>query len=313
MATGTQQRTIANPGAEKSREIKAALELRTQAVEMGLPSYMKGQGERLTAISLMYFNKKPDLHGIPPAEFVRCVMEAAQFGFAIDGKMAYVVKYKSVYEMQLSYMGLIAALKRCGSIGDISSDVVSRSDHFRAARYATGDILEHEYQLGADRSDIIGAYSRVREKGGLWTFEVMDRSELDRIQRRAPSKNGPWSTDTNEMRKKTVIRRHLKMYMDDPGVQRVIPHMGTDDDDDLQIESVATPRPTLAGLIAATEQQTEPPATWNESEFTAALEACKTAAEVEVIQSHYEPLAGAEAGKVAGACNQKLEAMKGGA
>jgi len=71
-------------------------------------------------------------------------------------------------------------------------------------------------------------------------------------------------------------------------------------------------RPTLASLMAP-QPVDEPPATWNEAEFTAALEACKTAAEVEVIQFHYEPLAGAEAGKVAFACNQKWEAMKGGA
>ena len=71
-------------------------------------------------------------------------------------------------------------------------------------------------------------------------------------------------------------------------------------------------RPTLASLMAP-QPVDESPSTWNEAEFNAALDACKTAAEVDVIQSHYEPLAGAEAGKVAGACNQKLEAMKGGA
>jgi len=68
-------------------------------------------------------------------------------------------------------------------------------------------------------------------------------------------------------------------------------------------------RPTLASLIAPQTVE-EPSATWNEAEFTAALEACKTSDEVVAVGDKYEPLAGAEAGKVAGACNQKLESMK---
>ena len=77
-------------------------------------------------------------------------------------------------------------------------------------------------------------------------------------------------------------------------------------------------RKTLAGLmqkpLAATvsepEQQPESPATWNEAEFNAALEAANTADEVVAVGDKYEPLAGAEAGKVAFACNQKLESLK---
>lgn len=68
----------------------------------------------------------------------------------------------------------------------------------------------------------------------------------------------------------------------------------------------------LAATVSEPEQQPEPPA-FNEAEFTAALEACKTADEVVAVGDKYEHLAGAEAGKVAFACNQKLEAMKGGA
>lgn len=67
----------------------------------------------------------------------------------------------------------------------------------------------------------------------------------------------------------------------------------------------------LAATVSEPEQQPEPPATWNEAEFNAALEAAKTADEVLAVGDKYEPLAGAEAGKVAFACNQKLEAMKG--
>ena len=69
----------------------------------------------------------------------------------------------------------------------------------------------------------------------------------------------------------------------------------------------------LAATVSEPEHQPEQPATWNEAEFNAALEGCKTADEVVAVGDKYEPLAGAEAGKVAFACNQKLEAMKGGA
>jgi recombinational DNA repair protein RecT len=51
----------------------------------------------------------------------------------------------------------------------------------------------------------------------------MDILELNRIRQKSKAKDsGPWVTDTNEMRKKTVLKRALKLYCDDPGLTRAL-------------------------------------------------------------------------------------------
>lgn len=191
-------------------------------IEELLPPQMKGQGARLAKRAMLTFARKPELADCPPAEFVRCVLEAAELGLAIDGKLCYVVKYKGTWQCQPDYKGIVAVARRTGRIVDVWADVVREGDSFSHRRIDDRTEFAHEYALGEQRGEVIGAYSVVKLPGGHWRCEVMDRSELDRIQNRAPSKSGPWSTDADEMRKKTVIRRCLKLYCDDPGLARAL-------------------------------------------------------------------------------------------
>jgi hypothetical protein len=53
----------------------------------------------------------------------------------------------------------------------------------------------------------------------------MDIEDLNRIKSRSPSGGsgkGPWISDENEMRRKTIVKRILKMYCDDPATQRAL-------------------------------------------------------------------------------------------
>lgn len=80
-------------------------------------------------------------------------------------------------------------------------------------------------------------------------------------------------------------------------------------------------RQTLADLmqkpLAATvsePEQPEPPAlTFDESAFYADLKAATTADALDAVQAKWEPIAGDQAGKVAGECAELRAAMKGGA
>lgn len=211
-------------------------------IEAMLPDFMKGQADRLIARAMITF-AKCDLKDCPDEDFRRCVVEAAEMGFAIDGKLAYVVKYKAAYQLQLDYKAMVAVAKRCRTLKDVQADVVCEGDEFRHARRHGENILEHTFQLGFDRGNVIGAYCRVWLPDGSWNYALMDRNELNAIQDRAPSKKGPWSTDPNEMRKKTVIRRALKMYQDDPGLMRMLDITGWEDELD-------EPKPALPATLA---------------------------------------------------------------
>lgn len=202
-------------------------------IEAMLPDFMKGQGDRLIRRACITFSKNPDLHGISDEDYRRCVIEAAEMGFAIDGRLCYVVKYKNTYQVQLDYKAMVAVAKRCRTIKDIDTDVVRDGDHFKHGRYGGTNVLEHTFDVRCqDRGEVIAAYCRVFLPDGSWNYEVMTRSQLDAIQRRAPAQNGPWKTDTDEMRRKTVLRRKLKLYQDDPGLMRMLEITGENDSDD---------------------------------------------------------------------------------
>lgn len=267
---------MAKPMHERHRLLDEALTARTPKIEEVLPDFMKGQAERLIKRAMITFQRNPDLQQVPPAEFVRCVLEAAEMGFAIDGKMCYVVKYKNQYQCQLDYKGIVAVARRMKTIVDIYSDVVCENDTFRHGRRNGESILEHSYEFGHPRGEVIGAYAVVKLPGGEWRYEAMDREALDRIQRLSPSQNGPWKGHPDEMRKKTVIRRCLKMYGDDPGLIRVLSltdEYDGDEEDDTATAPAATVRELSERFAPPQARQKPPPAADYASDYTPAHEA----------------------------------------
>ena len=128
--------------------------------------------------------------------------------------------------------------------------------------------------------------------------EWMDMQDLDAIRARSQSwkyGGGPWKTDDGEMRKKTVIRRVMKMYTDD---QPQVAKMLEIDDRDYQRERSAeppkvwTPREGVNGQTApiaptpsaaADEPDPNPPNATDPSEIVDD-EACKRA-EMEIQDS----------------------------
>jgi hypothetical protein len=150
----------------------------------------------------------------------------------------------------LDYKAVVAVAKRNRTIKDIDADVVCENDRFKHGKYGGQNILEHTFDMGKPRGDVVGAYCRVFLPDGTWNYEVMTREQLDAVQRRAPAQNGPWKTDPDEMRKKTVIRRKLKLYQDDPGLMRMLEITAWEDEADTSPAAAATISELTAQLKA---------------------------------------------------------------
>lgn len=198
---------------------------------------MRGQADRLVKRALLTFSRDPKLHACTIASFVNCVLNAAEHGLAVDGKHAYAVPYwngkKKCLEAQYipGYRGLVVIARRSGLVKDVVADIVCERDRFRAFRQGRRSVLEHEYELGLDRGKVIGAYAILVFPGDNpddWRYDVMDLDSINKIKARTKSRNqqgeivGPWVTDEDEMRKKTVIRRATKLYLDDPILEAAI-------------------------------------------------------------------------------------------
>lgn len=226
---------IATKPVESSGQIvdtRQYLSQRIAHIEKALPDSMKGQGERLIYRALVTMNNNPKLKECTADSIFQAVLDAAGLGLMIDGRLAHAVPYGKEAKFQIDYKGMVAVARRAGSIRDAYAMLVYEKDAFKHGTKDGSPFMEHVPSLEADRGKVVGAYAVLHMPDGWWRYEWMPIVELDRIQTRSKAGSyGPWKTDTDEMRKKTVLRRLMKMYVDaDEKLARLVEHDEPEDD-----------------------------------------------------------------------------------
>ena len=222
----------------KTKAIESALQQRIGRLEALLPENLRPHAERLVRRATLTFNRNENLWKCPTAEFVRCVLEAAELGLAIDGKLCNVVNYggkQPKWQVQPDYKGLIAVAKMVGAIEDVHLDVIYENDEYLHEEVNGKTVFRHKkVKFGQPRGDCIGAYCRVILPSGRFKVVDMDIAELEYIRKLSPAKSdyAPWAKFTDEMRKKTVCKRALKLEIGDPVVGAVLDAMDRAHSDD---------------------------------------------------------------------------------
>ena len=124
---------------EKNKRIvivAKALDDRVERLRELLPGYMKPDAERLVKRAVLTMARIPKLQECTPDSFVRCVLEAAELGLAIDGRLGHAVPFKNKvkgsegverWRMECQfipdYKGLVAVARRGGIVRDVHGDV----------------------------------------------------------------------------------------------------------------------------------------------------------------------------------------------
>ena len=207
---------------------------RLDAIRSVLPESMWADAERLVkrAVMTVATSKSEKVRQCTVASLVAAVIQAAEFCLAIDGKLAYVVPYNCKVvdpggrerwevqaQMQLSYLGILFLARRSKQILDAWAFHVYEHDLFRHGTRSDGSqFCEHTCDHRGDRGALCGVAAVVLRgvDGGL-RYDYMTVAEIEAIRQRSKAKDdGPWVTDTGEMQKKTVLRRILKLFSDDP-------------------------------------------------------------------------------------------------
>ena len=134
---------------------------------------------------------------------------------------AYVIPYKNhrsgktYAQFQVGYKGLVELAYRSGQIKSLSAEIVLPGDEFEV-QFGSERKLVHKPKLDIDRTDVKdfeAAYATATLENGETVFEVMTKSEIDKVMKSAKAKStdAPWKTWTAEMIKKTVIKRLTKL------------------------------------------------------------------------------------------------------
>lgn len=237
--------------------------------------------ERLIKMFAMAASRNPKLMQCTPISVLDAMTKCAELNL-MPGTLGsvYLIPYENrkngTCECQfiLGYRGMMTLARRSGEISTITADVVRNGDEFD---YEHG--IESKFRhkpKGIDGASPTHAWAMAKFKDGSHQLVVMSKSEIESIRRRSRAGDyGPWKTDTEEMWKKTALRRLCKYLPLEPDVEAAItgvdraemefdmPSTGSGEDEQPQDEAKPATTTQAAKLAAQIKQSTvvvEPPA-----------------------------------------------------
>jgi recombination protein RecT len=176
-------------------------------VSLALPKHLTP--DRFIRVACNALLRTPKLLQCSQSSLMKALLDLSTFGLEPDGRRAHLIPFGQEVQLIIDYKGLVELVRRSGDVSYIHADVVGKHDLFDYS-FGSGAKLVHKPALN-DRGEIYAAYSFIRLKDGSEDFDVMGVDELNAIRKRSKAaNNGPWVTDTSEMYKKTVFRRHSK-------------------------------------------------------------------------------------------------------
>lgn len=149
--------------------------------------------------------------------FKRAIINVAAIGLTLNPAygLSYLIPRKGKIILDISYKGKIALGVECGSIKWCVAELVYEKDTFKAG--ATGDRPTHNFDPFDDnRGALRGGYAISKTNAEEYIVSYLSMKQIDAIKKRSESfksgNNSPWNTDTEEMIKKTLIRRNSKSW-----------------------------------------------------------------------------------------------------
>lgn len=217
MTAATAEKAVIKPEQAALQALDSELQRRQSVVEASAASLI--DPNRLKAVVLSQFTRRPELWECDPISVARAVVESAQMGLEPTGAIggAHLVPFynsKSGHkEVQLiiDYRGYIQLARRSGEVSKVWARTVREKDEF-VVDAGTDDTLHHRPYLGQDDpGNVTHVYAVIRYRDGSQQFDWDTRAWVESIRKRSKSGDkGPWVTDWSEMAKKSILRRLLK-------------------------------------------------------------------------------------------------------
>ena len=128
-------------------------------------------------------------------------------------------------ELWIEYTGLMDLVKRSGEVAHFKAEVVYENDEFEHHfDLENGEVLKHK-KCHDNPGDLLLAYAVCFFKDGQRQVEVMRKDQINKIRKSSRSpESGPWAQHTEEMWRKTVIRRICKYLPLTPKTSAVLEH-----------------------------------------------------------------------------------------
>lgn len=151
----------------------------------------------------------PYLQECDPESIIEAFLCVASTGVSLDPtkKLAYLVARNNRAALDISYQGLVKIATDSGSVMWAQAVLVHEKDVFKLVGIDKEPIHEYDPLRPESRGMFIGAYCVAKLHNGDYMTEVMTNTELEQISKLSMSADSAWVNWTDQMRKKTVIKR----------------------------------------------------------------------------------------------------------
>ena len=184
-------------------------------------------------------SNRPALQACTRASIANALLDMVTQGLSPAKTQCYFIVYGNEVQLQRSYFGTIAAVKRLSSVKDIDAQVVHQGDEFAIGADELGRIKVTKFLPKFENLDkpIKGAFAFIELADGRVDYTVMTQKQIQTSWGQSRQHNVQQKFG-DEMAKRTVINRAAKMYIN------------TSDDSDLLTGSINT--------VTANEYEDEP-------------------------------------------------------
>lgn len=180
---------------------------------------LKFKQEALFALSLLSANKYlSDCATSNPNALVRAILNIATVNISLNPALQYAYLVPRATKkglppsicLDISYRGLLKIATDSGSIKFAKAEIVKEKDEFiyRGAL----SLPTHNMNPFSDRGQVIGVYCIAKTCDNDFLVGVMSREECEKIKSRSMAPNASWTSDFEEMCKKTIIKREQKTW-----------------------------------------------------------------------------------------------------
>lgn len=184
-------------------------------------------------------SNRPALQVCTRSSIANALLDMVTQGLSPAKTQCYFIVYGNEVQLQRSYFGTIAAVKRLSSVKDIDAQVVHQGDEFAIGADDLGRIKVTKFVPKFENLDkpIKGAFAFIELANGDVHYTVMTQKQIQTSWGQSRQHNVQQKF-ADEMAKRTVINRAAKMYIN------------TSDDSDLLTGSINT--------VTANEYEGEP-------------------------------------------------------
>lgn len=177
------------------------------------------EAERLEVAFRAAFNKNPKLAECSSMSICAALVNCASLGIIPNTpeQHAYLIPRKGECNMEMGYRGFVHLMMRNGEVSHVDSGIVHKGDTYE---FQKGDpvvcwMRPNLETPNRDTQPIIAAYCLVVMKSGAKRLEVMDGSDLNKIERAMLRQNfdkatPAWKEWRSEMLRKAPIKRIAK-------------------------------------------------------------------------------------------------------